>query len=276
MEDNIDIFIGTIKDEENYPKNPIYKLLCLGGTKLNKEYGLEVLHDNTGDNISIYNKFMCEWTGMYWVWKNYPLKDYVGFCQYRRYFEFFDDVPDMEDIFKEHDIVLFKPAAQKPDTLTSYRLLHNVSDILLITSLIVDKYPSYAKTITSFFNCKAIFPNNSFIMRKEKFIQYCEWMNDAITLFMKNKSILTYDDCIKRVIENEKTYLKTFSPNDQIEYQARFLAYLIERMTNLFIINNFSEPYMVDIKLTEKKYTKEQSEEASKNDEIIRQKMATN
>ena len=45
--------------------------------------------DDTGDNISTKNREYCEYTALYWAWKNYETlgnPDYIGFMQYRRQF----------------------------------------------------------------------------------------------------------------------------------------------------------------------------------------------
>lgn len=69
------------------PKNKIYVPLQVG-TDLSKEK-LDMLHDNTDENISAKNKDYSELTGIYWVWKNiekiYPNIEYIGIAHYRRY-----------------------------------------------------------------------------------------------------------------------------------------------------------------------------------------------
>lgn len=44
--------------------------------------------DETGDNISRFNKEFCEMTAIYWIWKNFNFKNYshIGHMQYRRHF----------------------------------------------------------------------------------------------------------------------------------------------------------------------------------------------
>lgn len=50
-------------------------------------FSLGVLTDATGENISKLNQYYAEMTAMYWVWKNYPRTDYVGFFHYRRFLD---------------------------------------------------------------------------------------------------------------------------------------------------------------------------------------------
>lgn len=52
--------------------------------------------DNTGDNISYLNRKLCEFTVIYYAWKNqdklhYP--DYIGYMHYRRHFIFSEKPP---------------------------------------------------------------------------------------------------------------------------------------------------------------------------------------
>ncbi len=50
----------------------------------------DMLHDDEGDNDSGLNKMLCEMTAQYWAWKHVTDAEYVGFCHYRRYFNFSD------------------------------------------------------------------------------------------------------------------------------------------------------------------------------------------
>ena len=52
------------------------------------EFNEQWTRDNTGMNISFKNKFYGENTFHYWLWKNNikePENDWVGFCQYRKF-----------------------------------------------------------------------------------------------------------------------------------------------------------------------------------------------
>ena len=85
-QNNLDIFVCSHKQFKSPFANVIYKTLSLGNnTEL---YGDNIYRDDSGDNISDMNGFYSELTGIYWIWKNYNIKDYVGICHYRRYFDF--------------------------------------------------------------------------------------------------------------------------------------------------------------------------------------------
>ena len=102
------ICIKGHKDFKPEVSNPVYKVMTLGG-KHNIDTKLDVYNDNTLDNISDMNFTYNEYTGIYWLWKNYNVKDYIGFNHYRRFYQFMDDVPDLNQYFKEgYDIIINK------------------------------------------------------------------------------------------------------------------------------------------------------------------------
>ena len=57
----------------------------LGDKKFSKKFE----SDNKGDNISLKNPFYGEYSFHYWLWKNelknLKDKEWVGFCQYRKF-----------------------------------------------------------------------------------------------------------------------------------------------------------------------------------------------
>lgn len=78
-----------------FDKRPIWSSDCVVPIQAGRArtgVALDMLGDDTGDNISAENARYGEMTAWYWVWKNYlpehPEVDYIGFSHYRRFLDF--------------------------------------------------------------------------------------------------------------------------------------------------------------------------------------------
>ena len=80
----IKILIATHK-EAKFPNNNIFMPIQVEKALSNKDLGIQA--DNTGEHISEKGACYSEMTALYWAWKNLNNLDYIGFCQYRRYFD---------------------------------------------------------------------------------------------------------------------------------------------------------------------------------------------
>ncbi len=68
--------------------NPLYIPVRCGAVYDERE-NVDMLGDDTGDNISEKRNSFCELTVLYWAWKNVKA-DYYGLCQDCRYLVFTD------------------------------------------------------------------------------------------------------------------------------------------------------------------------------------------
>lgn len=165
-----------------------------------------VLHDDEGDNISEKNKSFCELTAQYWAWKNDPDEDYYGFFHYRRYLSFnpvqlehyenivyFDYCDEnavrdimlnekvMENLITEYDVIYPQENPVGDDTIYEHWLKHlNKSDIDLLMEIIMEKHPDFYKYAAEVINSKHAIHCNMFIMKKDIFNEYCEWLFDIL------------------------------------------------------------------------------------------------
>ena len=66
---DVEIFVVMHKSVnlEKMKLDKIYKRLLVGQNSTDEK---DILIDSTKDNISEKNKFYCELTGLYWIWKN--------------------------------------------------------------------------------------------------------------------------------------------------------------------------------------------------------------
>ena len=100
---NISFFCLTLNPEhEKKIKDLSYIPVGLGDKKFSDNF----FTDKTGISISEKNSFYGEYTFHYWIWKNYIDKiktEWVGFCQYRKFFLYeknYSNFLDFKDLQK--------------------------------------------------------------------------------------------------------------------------------------------------------------------------------
>lgn len=250
----LDIFIFSYSDIDEYPKNEAYKIVSCG-SRMNGTYDIPLYNDNTGDNISCWNKSFCEWTGIYWVWKNLELKDYVGINQERRFFEFYNNIPDIENILSSADIITGNMIQLGMNCATHYFICHFIEDYSLLAEILYEKDRLLFNDFDLFSKSKSFFPCNISIMKREKFVEMCEFVFPIMFEFMKRRGFHSMDDIMSYVNSKEQVILsKKFSPNNTVEYQCRILAYIAERLVNLFIMAKCNGIYAMNVIETHQKY----------------------
>lgn len=189
-----------------------------------------MIGDDTGDNISDKNREYCELTGIYWAWKNYDKlgnPDYIGFMHYRRHLNFNidkkyeenewglidNDIIDenyindyhlkadyIKELVGKYDILVANKwnvnNAKSKNNYEHYKNNHKIKDYDKALSLLEEKYPDYKKYIKDYNSSKYGYYSNIFIMKKEIFFDYCQWLFDIIFELKKNIDIdfANYDD----------------------------------------------------------------------------------
>lgn len=205
-----------------------------------------ILRDNTQDNIGNKNSNYCELTAAYWIWKNEKKADYVGICHYRRYLNFYNDWYNLKpsaqkkittenfkntklfhtsskklekkiaSILSEYDVILCRPYKFKKGSLTdNYCEEHRKEDWDLTKQIILEKYPEYKDSITSFLDEGTLFHmGNMMVSSKEKFDNYYAWL---FSILFELESRVTI-------------------PEDA--YQARIFGFISERLINLYMYHH--------------------------------------
>lgn len=203
------------------PENP-YLYPIQVGTALNGNRLTGMLHDDEGDNISDKNKTYCELTAQYWAWKNDDA-DYYGFFHYRRYFAFdpkldrddgwgniaYDRITEdairemklepetMKALITQYDVISVKGRKyprilQDGKPLNVYKEYGNVpfqhrKDLDITLKILLEKYPEFEETVQKYMHSNVCHECNMFIMKREIYHQYCEWLFDI--LFEAEKQI---------------------------------------------------------------------------------------
>ena len=196
------------------------------------------------------DKFWSELSSFFYVSDNMELKDYVGFCHYRRYFGFGDDIPQIDEVFKDCDVIMCKPLKFKHSVFRQYSIYHNIEDLDIVGNIVKRKAPEYYKAFESFVDGNIFFFFYMFIMKKADFIEYINFIKKIMYEYLD----IIGTDIKKRIEDNKEKYLKDFSPNNTVEYQYRIGGYLAERLTNVFVEKHFKKIKTYGIKITEFKY----------------------
>lgn len=173
------------------------------------------LSDSSGENISHLNKWYCELTAIYNVYKNNKDLDYYGFCHYRRFFNFSKKdnfvhyIDEIEgDIFLKAsffseignvDVVVPKPIKVNEKNLYNqykYSQFHNIKDLDLVINFLIKNYNIEKKMIQSIMESKYLYPYNMFIMKKDIFFNYCDWLFPILDFLYleKNKNNLNKEE----------------------------------------------------------------------------------
>ena len=188
------------------PDDPMYLPVHVGAA--GKE-SIGYQRDDEGENISEKNANYCELTGLYWAWKNLQA-DYIGLAHYRRHFSngkrFGDkkekviNTAQMEQKLKNTDVLLPTPRNYWIETnYSQYAHAHHAIDLDTTREILQEKYPQYIPAWDSSMKKTTGHRFNMFIMKKNLFDQYCEWMFDVLFELEKRLDISTYNKNDSRV-----------------------------------------------------------------------------
>ena len=247
---DIDIFIYSHIPFRPLPTSSVFKVLtnCHDRDKL-FDTKLKIYRDYTGDNISDKNLMFNEYSGFYWIWKNYPLKKYVGMNHYRRIYTNYQRLPDIDQIFKKgHKIILnnhidlrVHDGLPKGGTLMNnrdwYEYWHNIDDFNLLGEIIKDKYPEYMDGFERMSRAEYLYPSSMFIMDKDTFCKYCEYIFDVLNEFNKRRGCETSEDYVKYVEDHKDKYIKPYLGYYTVQMQARIVGYIAERALATFLMH---------------------------------------
>lgn len=243
---NVKIFISAHKPTD-YARGECFKPIQVGaGLKGRKTIEGFARDDEGADNISNLNERYCELTAHYWAWKHTDY-DYYGFFHYRRYFSFSEEKMSTDiwgnviescisdEILAKHeindksvtnavagyDIILpaIKDITEMPNMGKNMReqfsgsgFLHE-EDLDVMLEVIDEKYPEYNNYAKKYLAGHKTYLCNMFIMRKDIFRDYSEWLFDIL------------DECNKRI---------DFS--DYSVEATRTIGHLAERLLNIFVM----------------------------------------
>ena len=240
-EDRIKILISYHKESEIITSE-IMKPIQVGAKASPLDLG--ILRDDQGTNISDKNDRYCELTAQYWAWKNLDA-DYYGFMHYRRHFVF-DEIAHYSDpraflwyekidkAYKDEiglgdeeirkcvegfDLIL--PVAEDTSSWgavsneVQFSCLENLhaADFDLVCRTVTELYPDYLDAVQEFRMSHSAYWYNMFIMKKELFESYCEWLFNIL------------------VVSEQKIDFTKYN-----QQETRTLAFMAERLLSIYLV----------------------------------------
>lgn len=219
----IAIFVSAHKPVDLF-QSGILRPVQVGSSRAAERYPWAE-HDDDGDNISDQNPLYCEITTQYWAWKNVEA-DYYGFCHYRRYFDFsaelhrenpwgevmadyinartqreygLDDAT-MASVIEDYDVITteFKDLRKFPGGVGTPRHHYELAerlhpeDLYRVVAILKELHPDYAEDADAFLDGHTSCFCNMFIMRREPFFSYCEWLFPILERFVAETDMSDY------------------------------------------------------------------------------------
>ena len=194
-----------------------------------------MIGDDTGETISDRNPEYCELTALYWAWKNDRTSDRIGLMHYRRVLdvggthegsetELFVDRFDSRDWARrtgawleahagDDDIVVPKPHRMGRTVEENYRRGHAPAEFDLLRKVVAERHPEFLEDFEAEAAGHVIRLANMFLMRRELFEPYCEWLFDILGR-----------------VEAADLDRSFYSPT-----QARYLGFIAERLLGVYL-----------------------------------------
>lgn len=267
----VKIFVAHEK-EGPFFNSEIFQPLFIGAHSL--EGCAFSLKDNIGENISAKNNYYGELTGQYCVWKNLLSKlstEYIGFCNYTKFLDF--NISDTDNIvFKDTIILEFSKVVEKyteenifnfiqgsdivlPQKILTPKRLYDLyldsspkEEIDSAISIIKEDYPDYFKTVQKIINGNEIYANLVFVIKRELFGEYVQWIFDILTKLEQKINMSKYEKLTEKndVFANIAEVLL----NVWIEHMLENKNIKIKESTSVsvdFDVNNYLKSFITNI-----------------------------
>lgn len=249
-----DIFIFSQGIPKIYPKSEEYKLVSI--EKIDEPCDIEKIclsEPKYNDDILKMEHAYSEGARIHALWKNYPLKKYVGTAHYRRYLRFFDEVPNLDEIFASHDAIFQLFDIGWPSIRDNYTACHNIDDLNMCIDIIKEHYPDYSQAADEVMDNKFFVPCNIFVLTREKFCEWCDFVFGVLDIYNEKMGFKSDLDVCNWVVNHMDKYVekKGGEPNSNTSYQTRIHSFLMERISSIFFLAQIKNPYYCDIVLTE-------------------------
>jgi hypothetical protein len=217
--DNVRIYVCTHTDFKQVVKDHVYEVVDA------RQWNGDVC-----DN-GLRGSFYSELISYKHIAERKDLPELVGFCCYRKYFSFMDDVPDFSEVFGEYDAVAATPIRVLPDVAGQYAHCHNKRDLAIVTDIVKRDYPEMWPSFSRSLRQPSLYACNMFIVRREDFRWMIQTVFDILDKYLETVGM----DIEGRIESNPREYHIGRPRTGVVAYQYRIGGFLGERIINALL-----------------------------------------
>lgn len=210
----------------------------------NEVYEVMNIHDDIENGVP--GHFYSELLHMKRVGARKKLPEYIGFCHYRKYFNFLNNVPDIAATIEQSGAIAAEPVNLGMTMHEQYGTWGNVDDLDITTKIINKKYKDFAAAWNESLNKKTMHPATMFVLKREDFLDLLKIMWDVANEYLKKIG----GNIEKRVKQNPNSYhLNGFT----FKHECRVGGQIAERIASAWIDWKFPKAATFPMVITQEK-----------------------
>lgn len=225
---NVKIFICAHADFKPSVSNSVYEVV-----------------DIRGEYKGVPQAFYNELSHMQKVSERKKLPDYIGFCQYRKYFNFLNAVPDIAEIIEKQGAITTVPLDLKMSMYEQFGSWGNIEDLQLCTKIIKKRHPDFIEAWDAALQNRNLHAGTMYIVKREDFKELIALMWDVVNTWIK-----TIGDIDKHVKKNASKYNMALAGP---EYHRRVGGSFAERIASAWIDWKFPKAATFPMVITQEK-----------------------
>ena len=227
---NAKIYICAHKDFDCPVSNSVYQIV--DARKTNKDMAPDGLRGLFYSEILTYQRIAAKKT----------LPKTIGFCGWRKYFAWMDNVPELEG-----RVIVSKAEYLGGMTMREqYDSFSNVEDLDLLTSIIDERFADFSKAWHTALDAKTLHPYSMFVMPTDDFKRMMKLVSDLLKAWVNTVGT----DIEVRIAADPKKYHVGESPVWNPDYQYRIGGELGERIISAWIDWQFPQAEQVSVNIT--------------------------
>lgn len=144
----------------------------------------EIVDTSREEEGGLSERLYGELTGLYRIWKHDMISEFIGVCQYRRFFSDEDgniiEGAKCDQLVKENEVILSRPVKLQTTYREHFAEEGNGGLLRPLGEVIRDRTPEYSSVFQEFIEGDTYHRKNLFITSRKIFMKYCEWMFDIL------------------------------------------------------------------------------------------------